>query len=104
MTAEDQPGLELDLPPVEEAPRLSAGARLTRRLQGLAAAGRNPLTGEPGHPTLTCGTCVHRVIRGGVAGRYPKCAHPDTPTTGGAATDVRAKWPACPRHQSEETP
>lgn len=101
MTPDDQPSLDLDIEIPEPAPQLSQGARLTQRLQGLAAAGRNPLTGEPGHPTLTCGSCVHRVYRGNVAGRYPKCVHPDTPISGGPATDVRGYWPACPRHQPE---
>jgi hypothetical protein len=64
----------------------------------------------------TCGTCVHRQQMGGHAKNYPKCLYGYTKTpipaeqqrpggprfritmprvTRGAATDVRAGWPAC---------
>jgi hypothetical protein len=59
------------------------------------AAGKHPLNGRPlldaslGH---TCGDCVHRFLR--PLGRpYPKCDL--GPLTGGPATDVQARWPAC---------
>lgn len=90
--------LDLDIDVPEPQPVLSAGARLTARLNALVDAGVQPLTREPARPDLgTCGTCVHRVH--GYRG-YPKCDHPDTPRTSGRATDVRAKWPACHRHEA----
>ena len=42
----------------------------------------------------TCGTCTHRILRGRHS-TYPKCDR--GPITNGAATDVRAWWPACTR-------
>ena len=92
--------LDLGIPDPEPRPALSAGARLSARLRDMAAAGVNPLTYEPGHPTKTCGTCAHRVDS---HRRYPKCDHPETPRTSGPATDVRAYWPACPRHTPNGT-
>lgn len=90
---------------------LSAGQALTRRQRADVAAGRHPLTGGPLHPDadrhahvsdrkglpFTCGSCVHRDPHG-----YPKCYLPGPDgkpirarLTHGAATDVRAWWPAC---------
>jgi hypothetical protein len=62
---------------------------IARRL----AAGMHPL----GHAKLagnseTCGTCSHVRIRQ-LGGRYIKCRM--VPMTGGPASDVRLKWPAC---------
>jgi hypothetical protein len=92
--------MTLDLGIPDPPPRPSAGARLTARLNALAARGVQPLTREPARPDLgTCGTCVHRVTSGR---GYPKCDHPDTPTTSGPATDVRAKWPACHRWEARD--
>ena len=92
----EQPSLDLGIPEREHAPVLSAGARLTARQRRMVNEGVQPLTREPARPDLgTCGTCVHRQVA-----KYPKCTHPDTPLTSGPATDVRAYWPACHRHQA----
>lgn len=59
------------------------------------AHGYHPLAGDrlletPGH---TCGDCGH-CFANDCAKRYYKC---DRNATGGPATDVRLRWPAC-RH------
>lgn len=43
---------------------------------------------------LTCGTCIHRVIYGGHAKKYPKCDLPGR-SSNSEATDVQSSWPAC---------
>lgn len=99
----DEPTLDLGIPDPPEPPALSAGARLTARQHALVERGIHPLTKEQARPDLgTCGTCVHRVQRGGTATAYPKCDHPGTPISKGAATDVRASWPACHRHEARD--
>lgn len=46
----------------------------------------------------TCGDCVHRVLKR-LGGTYPKCDL--GPVTGGPATDVLARWPACYRWEGK---
>lgn len=89
----------LDDPPARQPDLRSPGTRLADKLRGLAAAGVQPLTREPARPDLgTCGGCEFRVqFNRGTSKPYPKCVHPETPMTGGPATDVRASWPACHR-------
>ena len=83
---------------------LSADQRRTLRQRRDIEQGRHPLAGAPLHeqaPTdvapgdrgrpFTCGTCSHR--SSGSRYRWPKCDI--GPQSRGAATDVRAWWPAC---------
>lgn len=53
---------------------------------------------DPG-PGPHCGDCHFRRLVGGHDRDYPKCtARGDKLMTHGAATDVRAWWPACTHH------
>lgn len=101
---DERASVPLDPKPADEdATRIgppSYGRRLTARLRALAEAGINPLTGTRGPDGETCGGCTHRVLIGGHAKSYPKCAL--GPITGGPKTDVRAFWPACPRWEKNE--
>lgn len=87
--------------------KISAGRRLTMRQKRDVELGRHPLTGGKARPELgTCGGCALRSLE---FGRFPKCvqgaALDATPRragpymTHGAATDVRAWWPACGQFQ-----
>jgi hypothetical protein len=101
-----------------QALRARQAARIATGVHPLALDGAtirlHPDAGAAGGPT--CGTCVHRVLMGGHAKDYPKCVFGTTVTpippeqqrrhgptrivtqprvTNGAATDVRAWWPAC---------
>jgi hypothetical protein len=76
-----------------DAEPLSADRRRTARQRQLVADGWHPLTRGRAHPELgTCGDCRHRLAAGRT---YPKCEL--GPANRGAATDVRAWWPACSR-------
>jgi len=111
------------LPPKPE--KLSAGRRLTIRQQQDIARGWHPLShttrdGLKLAPagTGTCGTCRFRSPSSG-DGTWPKCkfgAYEETRTgfegrtytlthypraSSSAATDCRAKWPACTDYQKE---
>lgn len=114
----EQTDLFPDLPALPPAPppivdTRSAGVRLTDRQRALVAAGVHPLTRERTRPDLgTCGDCALRVLVLGHTRTYPKCVRglPDgRPLTDapyasrGAATDVRAWWPACPSHELAHT-
>lgn len=61
-----------------------------KKKTGLYAA--QPGSGPKGE---TCGSCKHKVLREGVAGRYIKCALTRAAWTGGGATDIKARSPAC---------
>jgi hypothetical protein len=61
--------------------------------RGYAAA---PGTGPAGE---TCGTCRH-LARHHCARSYPKCRLMEAVWTGGAATDVRVRSPACRRWEA----
>ncbi len=52
----------------------------------------SPGTGPAGE---TCGGCQHKVRRGGVAGRYIKCALNRARWTRGRGSDILANAPAC---------
>lgn len=88
---------------------LSAGRRLSARIQQMVSNGVHPLMKGPLHPEasrqrspaspgtdpFTCGTCTHRDVGG-----YPKC---DVgPLSRAVTTDVRAWWPACPSYDPKE--
>jgi hypothetical protein len=89
--------------PIED---LSPDRRRTLRHAADIANGRHPLAGAPLHPDapsdaargdrsrpFTCGTCANLSAASECAGRYLKCSI--GPQSRGAATDVRAWWPAC---------
>lgn len=92
-----------------EPEKLSADRRRTLRQRRDVNAGRHPLTETPTHPELgTCGDCRFRAAIAGHTKSYPKClwerdeVDDSTPrryrwprVTSGAASDVRAWWPAC---------
>lgn len=84
--------------PGPEPATLSAGRRLTLRQRADVDAGRHPLTRGPLAASGTCGTCVHRTHN---YRSYPKCDL--GPVSRGPATDVRAWWPACERHETGDT-
>jgi hypothetical protein len=71
------------IPP--ENPR---GRRKTPKPKGYYAA---PGTGPAGH---TCGDCEHHVVKR-LAKDYHKCAKSEAKWTGGGATDIRVRSPAC---------
>lgn len=87
---------ELEPVPVEEPPpKLSADVRRRLRQEDLLARGVHPITrlvllvGT----SETCGKCRFREVFSYHTRSYPKCEK--GPITHGAATDVKAKWPAC---------
>lgn len=62
--------------------------------QGSFARGIHPMTGQPLRTDgTTCGTCTFLLERDGNTKTYFKCER--SKPTGGPATDVRKKWPAC---------
>lgn len=76
--------------------KVSADRRRTMRQRAQVAAGIHPLTRLKARPDLgTCGDCARRVLLGYHRRTYPKCEEHEV--THGAATDVRAWWPACER-------
>lgn len=114
--------LDLDTPQQPQTPAQTLRARQAARIAAgahpLATDGASlrlhPQAGSQGGPT--CGTCAHRGTLGGHARAWPKCLYGATETpipperqqrhgpkititmprvTHGAATDVRAWWPAC---------
>lgn len=96
------PGLPAapERPPADN--RTRDRARTARQRRDVAA-GRHPLTGGKTFPDRgTCGTCIHRIRVTWHVKRYPKCDAAGTPTHG-AATDVRAWWPACSQHEPRPT-
>lgn len=79
------------------APRRSADRRRTARQRAQVELGVHPLAGTRLRPDLgTCGDCPMRELRSSGGRVYPKCKL--GPDSNGAATDVRAWWPACTRH------
>lgn len=103
-------------PPASSDPGPSADRRRTLRQAETIAAGRHPLTKGPLHELADldatsadgqslpyrCGSCYFRQITDNpfVAGKYPKCFRHGAPISGGAATDVRAWWPACEHYSA----
>lgn len=59
--------------------------------KGVHPATRRALLGDGSR----CRTCAHARGQGGVAGSYLKCLLHTRGVTGGPATDIRGKWPAC---------
>ena len=85
--------------PVPAAPlsELSPDARRTARQKQLVERGLHPYMGTRTRPDLgTCGDCVHRRSTTTNGNRsWPKCWRYPSRITHGAATDIRAWWPAC---------
>lgn len=116
-------------PPVIEEPPLSADRRRTRRQAEQIALGIHPLTGRRVHlladlnpqPTdgrslpYRCGSCIFRKVVRHHDRSYPKCFFPGAQSaddfaqhgppryTSGAASDVRAWWPACPDYSAGDS-
>jgi hypothetical protein len=104
-------------PPPAAADPVSAGRKLLARQGKQLTDGWHPLSGGRLHPDaapaddraapgLRCGSCRYRELIYGGQNAYPKCTvgakrtadgHPlsGPRITHGAATDVRAWWPAC---------
>lgn len=66
---------------------------LGRHPTGFALAGAD----HPGQGH-TCGDCAHHYVRQ-LAGRYHKCDL--IRATGGPASDIRVRWPACEHWEAE---
>ena len=102
-TDDDEPTL-FDAEPyqVASAPALGADGRRTLRQADVLATGYHPVSRLKLHPDAPpvedraapgprCGDCAH-LFRKVMGSTYLKCG-PNA--TGGAATDLRAWWPAC---------
>jgi len=89
--------------PVAVAAAKPASSHRARRAQ-MVALGRHPTgfelasLGHPGHGR-TCGDCRLHYVRQ-LAGRYHKCRL--VPATGGPASDILVRWPACERWEEAE--
>ena len=93
----------------EPVEKVSADRRRTLHQRALVEAGVHPLTGDKARPDLgTCGDCKLRLLVHWRNRTYAKCARglpegaplDEAPfVSHGAATDVRAWWPACPAHE-----
>lgn len=112
-----------DIQPTPVAEPMSADRRRTVRQKQTIDAGGHPLgnviNGIRRHPdtkgktygsdgpkdrSLTCGTCIHRVLMGYHTADYPKCdVGGGIRMSHGTGTDVRAWWPACTDHEVEPT-
>ena len=91
--------------------QISADRRRTLRQADDIAAGRHPLTRGRMHPDAAsaddrfadgrrCGNCRFRELLEDRRRTWPKCVRGDgVYLTHGAATDVRAWWPACQFHE-----
>lgn len=87
-------------PEVGDTPRHPNGSiNYSARAQQRIKAGRHPLMYpapiDP-DPTHTCGNCEHLALHA-FANRYLKC---DLADSGSAATDVRRRWPGCPKWEA----
>jgi hypothetical protein len=80
----------IEAPPISDAERKRRKRRLAGRPLGYAAL---PGTGPEGE---TCKTCAH-LYRNRMAKTYLKCGLMRAVWTGGGATDVLARSPACRR-------
>lgn len=67
-----------------------------RRMLGEGLHPRTALPLLPGEHGHTCGDCAH-LCRIGMAGTYHKCGLTRATWSGGRASDVLVKWPACAR-------
>jgi len=109
-----------DIPatPIPEA--ISADRRRTLRQKQAVDLGGHPLgividgirrhpetlgqayaANDPKARSLTCGSCIHRVLMGYHTADYPKCnAGGIARISHGSGTDIRAWWPACTDHEA----
>lgn len=88
------------VPEPEPVEVLSADRRRTLKRRAAIAAGKHPGNGLPIDTAHTCGECKHiiRAHHGGSPRSWLKCP-PYVGHTFGAATDIRASWPACPHFE-----
>lgn len=92
-------------PQRREEQALSADRRRTLRQRELIEAGVHPLTRRKvnADPDRRCGNCWYRGLVDWHNRTYPKCLNDrNGKPTHGAATDVRASWPACDLHSYGE--
>lgn len=87
--AKDMFGNEVDLQSLMDAPM--RGGKKKRKPTPKRGHAWTPGTGPAGE---TCGTCKH-LVRRRLAKTYLKCGKVEAKWTGGAATDIKAKDPAC---------
>lgn len=87
---------------IPEPEKLSADRARTLRHKTLIANGTHPATllAIDPNPDHTCGGCVHLERMHWHNGSYLKCPKHRLGKSHGAASDVRASWPAC--HQFKE--
>jgi hypothetical protein len=96
---------DLDIPEVERPeaePGLSADRRRTLRQRAAIARGSHPLMGPPlaADPAAKCGNCRFRELFRWHNRTYPKCTVDDgVHVAHSAASDVRAWWPGCRKHE-----
>ncbi len=94
---------DLDFPAAPRLdPGLSADRRRTLRQRAAVDAGRHPLTGGrlADDPAAKCGNCAYRQLIQHHDRTYPKCVVDGYERLShSAASDVRAWWPGCPRHE-----
>jgi hypothetical protein len=96
---------DFDVPRIdhpERDPGLSADRRRTLRQRAAIDAGRHPLMGPPlaDHPDARCGNCRFRELWRHHDRSYPKCVIDDgAHVSHSAASDVRAWWPGCRKHE-----
>ena len=85
----------------EPLPSMSADRKRTLKNERLIAGGIHPTRQPLRAGNETCGTCAH--LREKRLGKtYFKCAK--APNTGGPATDIRKRWPACVLWEKTPTP
>lgn len=91
--------VELFPEPSERPEKLSADRRRTQRQRDDVARGVHPLMGGAlaTDPEAKCGNCVHRQVFGHHDRSFPKCDL--TSMSHCAASDCRAWWPGCTRHE-----
>ena len=112
-------------PTTQPAANLSADRRRTLRQAAALESGRHPVAGSQLHPDAApvadreapgrrCGNCRFREVLGYRNRSYAKCMHPGSlgaddydkygppRATHGAASDIRAWWPACTDHSYGE--
>lgn len=111
------PAQIIEKPAPEPKEKISADRKRTQRQLSDLARGIHPLTGYGLHAEAApaddrdaqgrrCGTCAFRELLGYGRRSYAKCVLPNPEHRGGgrpyvthgAATDVRAWWPACNQH------
>ena len=89
----------------EQLEIFDAGPRTPIPAQPSTFSKRRPCTPAPigsGPEGQTCGPCKH-LYRHRMAKTYLKCDLMRRHWTGGAGTDIKARWPACRQWQQQTT-